>query len=122
MEFDTAVEERGREGPFAFVTGAAATLIALLAIALILCYVITGPQRWPGANRPSIPGMVLLVWAPITAVLSPVYALPGYYWARHRGQPRLARGILFMTVTMFVLGAGGVGFLWLWARGMQGLR
>ena len=116
------VDEPEGEGPLAFVTGAAATLIVLLAIAVILCYIVTAPQRWPGSHRPSILGMALLMWAPPTALVSPVYALPGYYWARRRGLPRLARGILFMTVTTFVLAVAGVWFLFQWGHAMQGLR
>jgi hypothetical protein len=123
MKPDMPGEKRESEGPLAFVAGAAATLIVLVAIAFILCYIITGPQRWPVANRTSLLlRMVLLVWTPLTALVSPVYAVPGYYWARARGLPRLARGILFMTATTFVLGVVGAWLLWTLANGLKGLR
>ena len=80
-----AVDALESEGPLAFVAGAAASLIVLVAIAFILCYTISAPQRWPAGNRVSLLRMVFVVWTPLTAVFSPVYALPVYYWARHRG-------------------------------------
>ena len=120
MQTSSTVRRNSR-GTAEFLAGAAFIFASWVVVALVSGLIMFG-RPVPGLPRSFPLRMILFIWTPCTGLFAPLYGLMGYFWARHRLRTQLSRGILFMTVLLFVLGLAGLMWIRAFAQAMQGLR